>query len=112
MNSRNTLMSSLCFCLLAGCNLLNKPDAPKPDDKAPDAPVVEKYTDQDHYNYIAECVEADVYLNSDAIVSAVDILKRTGKMQDATRIDELRKKRIDPIKAEDKSRIAVILRGK
>lgn len=112
MKLRNTLMSSLCLCLLAGCNLVNKPADPKPDDKAPDAPIVEKYTDQDHYSYLAECVQADVFMDSDSIVSAVDILKRTGKVSDVSRVDELRKKRIEPIKADDKVRIISILKGK
>ena len=110
---RNTLMSSLCFCLLAGCNLLTgTATPPKPDDKAPDAPVVEKYTEQDYWNQLAKNVEADVFLNTDDLCSAVDKLVKTGELKDVSRLAEVRKKRIEPIKADDKARIVSILRGK
>lgn len=110
---RNTLMSSLCFCLLAGCNLLTGPATPqKPDDKAPDAPVVDKYTEQDYWNQLAKNVESDVFLNTDDLCSAVDKLVKTGELKDVSRLAEIRKKRIEPIKTDDKTRIASILRGK
>lgn len=110
---RNTLMSSLCFCLLAGCNLLTGPATPpKPDDKAPDAPVVEKYTEQDYWNTLATFTESDVFLNTDDLCSAADKMVKAGFIKDASRLADVRKKRIEPIRADDKTRIVSILRGK
>ena len=110
---RNTLMSSLCLCLFAGCNLLTGPaNPPKPDDKAPEHPVVEKYTEQDYWNQLAKNVDADVFLNTDDLCSAVDKMVKTGELKDVSRLADVRKKRIEPIKADDKTRIVSILRGK
>lgn len=109
---RNTLMSSLCLCLLAGCNLLSGPAQPKPDDKAPDAPVVEKYTEQDYWESVAKFTESDVFNNTDELCGAVDRMVKAGFIKDASRLDDVRKKRIEPIKADDKTRIVSILRGK
>ena len=113
MRPRNKLMSSLCFCLFAGCNLLNGPSTPpKPDDKAPDAPVVEKYTEQDYWESVAKFTESDVFNNTDELCGAVDRIVKAGFIKDASRLADVRKKRIEPIKADDKTRIVSILRGK
>jgi len=113
MRLRNTLMSSLCLCLFAGCNLLNGPAIPpKPDDKAPDAPEVEKYTEQDYWESVAKFTESDVFNNTDELCGAVDRMVKAGYIKDAGRLADVRKKRIEPIKADDKTRIVSILRGK
>lgn len=109
---RNTLMSSLCLCLLAGCNLLTGPAQPKPDEKAPDAPMVERYTEQDYWESVAKFVEADVFLNTDDLCGAVDRMVKAGYLKDASRLADVRKKRIEPIGPADKTRIVSILRGK
>ena len=110
---RNTLMSSLCLCMFAGCNLLTGPVIPpKPDDKAPDAPVVDKYTEQDYWDAVAKFTESDVFNNTDELCAAVDRMVKAGFIKDASRLAEVRKKRIEPIKADDKARIVLILRGK
>jgi hypothetical protein len=110
---RKTLMSSLCLCLFAGCNLLTGPvTPPKPDDKAPDASVVEKYTEQDYWDAVAKFTESDVFNNTDELCAAVDRMVKAGFIKDASRLAEVRKKRIEPIKAIDKDRIVFILRGK
>lgn len=112
MRLRKTLMSSLCLCLFAGCNLLNGPAQPKPDDKAPDAPVVEKYTEQDYWDAIAKFTESDVFNNTDELCGAVDRMVKAGFIKDAGRLSDVRKKRIEPIGPADKSRIVSVLRGK
>lgn len=112
MRLRNTMMSSLCLCLFVGCNLLAGPVQPKPDDKAPDAPVVEKYTEQDYWNTLATFTESDVFNNTDELCAAVDRMVKAGFIKDVSRLAEVRKKRIEPIKADDKTRIVSILRGK
>lgn len=112
MRLRITMMSSLCLCLFAGCNLLTGPAQPKPDDKAPDAPVVERYTEQDYWESVAKFVEADVFLNTDDLCGAVDRMVKAGFIKDASRLAEVRKKRIEPIKADDKARIVSVLKGK
>ena len=112
MRLRNTLMSSLCLCLFAGCNLLTGPAQPKPDDKAPDAPVVEKYTEQDYWDAVAKFTESDVFNNTDELCAAVDRMVKAGFIKDAGRLADVRKKRIEPIGPEDKSRIVSVLRGK
>lgn len=106
--------SLLLACLmLAGCNLLTGPATPpKPDDKAPDAPVVEKYTEQDYWESVAKFAEADVFNSTDDLCGAVDRMVKAGFIKDASRLAEVRKKRIEPIKADDKTRIVSILRGK
>ena len=111
MRLRNTLMSSLCLCLFAGCNLLTGPAQQKPDDKAPDAPV-EKYTEQDYWDAVAKFTESDVFNNTDELCAAVDRMVKAGFIKDAGRLADVRKKRIEPIKADDKARIASVLRGK
>ncbi len=113
MRPRTTMTSSLCLCLFAGCNLLTGPVAPpKPDDKAPPAPVVEKYTEQDYWNAVAKFTESDVFNNTDELCAAVDRMVKAGFIKDASRLAEVRKKRIEPIKADDKARIVLILKGK
>ena len=113
MRLRNTLMSSLCLYLFAGCNLLNGPATPpQPDDRAPGAPVVEKYTEQGYWNTLATFTESDVFNNTDELCAAVDRMVKAGFIKDASRLAEVRKKRIEPIKADDKTRIVSILRGK
>ena len=112
MRLRNTLMSSLCLCLFAGCNLLTGPAQPKQDDKAPDAPVVEKYTEQDYWDAVAKFTESDVFNNTDELCAAVDRMVKAGFIKDAGRLADVRKKRIEPIKTDDKARIVSVLRGK
>ena len=112
MRLRTTMMSSLCLCLFAGCNLLTGPVQPKPDDKAPPAPVVEKYTEQDYWDAVAKFTESDVFNNTDELCAAVDCMVKAGFIKDAGRLADVRKKRIEPIKADDKARIVSVLRGK
>jgi hypothetical protein len=115
MNLRNTTMSGLCFLMLAGCNLLTSPQpSPSPvnPDVKPDDKVEVKYTDDDYFAFMAKMVEADVYGSSDQIVKVAEDLKATGTIKDVGRLSELRKKRIEPIRAEDKPGILSVLKGK
>jgi hypothetical protein len=53
-----------------------------------------------------------VFNNTDELCAAVDRMVKAGFIKDASRLAEVRKKRIEPIKADDKARIVSILRGK
>ena len=112
MNLRHTTMSGLCFLMLAGCNLLTmpQPSPVKPDTK-PDDKVEVKYSDNDYFDFMAKMVESDQFNSSDQIVSAAERLKATGTIKDVGRLSELRKKRIEPIRAEDKPGILSALKG-
>ena len=110
MNRRTTTMSGLCFLMLAGCNLLTMPQPVKPDTK-PDDKVEVKYSDNDYFDFMTRMVEADQFNSSDQIVSAAERLKATGTIKDVGRLSELRKKRIEPIRAEDKPGILSALKG-
>lgn len=105
----------LLLCSLAGCNLLNSIPAPKPDnnDNPPlPTPDVIEYAEQDYWNQLAKAVEAGVFLNSDDLCSACDKLKLTGELKDLSRLDDVRKVRIEPIAGDAKSRIIAALKGK
>jgi hypothetical protein len=110
MRLRNTPLSGLCFLALAGCNLLTSgpstPDVKPEPDKAE-----EQYVDADYYAFMAKMLEADQYNTSDQIVAAAEKLKATGTIKDLSRLDSLRKKRIDPIRAADKPAILKALKG-
>jgi len=113
MNLRNTTLSGLCFLMLAGCNLLTMPQpSPVKPDVKPDDKVEVKYVDDDYFAFMAKMVEADQFNSSDQIVSASERLKATGTIKDVGRLAELRKKRIEPIRAEDKPGILSALKGK
>ena len=116
MNLRTTTMSGLCFLMLAGCNLLTmpQPSPVKPDtkpDTKPDDKVEVKYSDNDYFDFMAKMVESDQFNSSDQIVSAAERLKATGTIKDVGRLAELRKKRIEPIRTEDKPGILSALKG-
>ena len=110
MRLQATLMSGLCF-LLVGCNLIARPDA-KPDqpDMKPE-PVEVKYTDADYYAFMAKLVEVDQVNSSDDLVVIAEKLKATGLITDVSRLSEIRKKRIEPIAGDDKTRIIATLKG-
>ncbi len=109
MALRTTMMSGLCF-LLVGCNLMTglptQPDVkPKPD------AVDVKYTDADYFAFMAKLVEVDQVNSSDDLVVIAEKLKATGLVADVSRLSEIRKKRIEPIAGDDKTRIIATLKG-
>ena len=113
MRLRTTLMSGLCF-LLVGCNLMTgsptKPVDPIKPDTKPDQVEV-KYSDADYFAFMAKLVEVDQVNSSDDLVVMAEKLKATGLITDVSRLSEIRKKRIDPIRAEDKPAILQALKG-
>jgi hypothetical protein len=109
MVSKATMMSGLCF-LIVGCNLMTgspiQPDVkPKPD------AVEVKYTDADYFAFMAKLVEVDQVNSSDDLVVIAEKLKATGLIADVSRLSEIRKKRIEPIAGDDKTRIIATLKG-
>jgi hypothetical protein len=109
MVAKDTMMSGLCF-LLVGCNLMTgsptQPDVkPKPD------AVEVKYTDADYFAFMAKLVEVDQVNSSDDLVVIAEKLKATGLIADVSRLSEIRKKRIEPIAGDDKTRIIATLKG-
>jgi hypothetical protein len=110
MNLRNKTLSGLCFLMLCGCNLLTMPK-PSPDQPDNKPEPEKKYVDDDYFAFMAKMVEADQFNSSDQIISASERLKATGTIKDVSRLSEIRKKRIDPIRAEDKPAIMQALRG-
>jgi len=104
------MMSGLCF-LLVGCNLLTSSpvDPVKPDVKPEQVEV--KYTDADYYAFMAKLVEVDQVNSSDDLVVIAEKLKATGLITDVSRLSEIRKKRIEPIAGDDKTRIIAALKG-
>ena len=110
MNRRNATLSGLWF-LLTGCNLLTMPKpAPDETDTKPDAPEVQ-YTDDDYFAFMAKMLEADQFASSDQIVLTADRLKATGTIKDVSRLSEVRRKRIDPIRDADKPALLQALQG-
>ena len=107
---RSTTLSGLCLLMLSGCNLLTIPK-PSPDQPNVKPEPAQQYTDNDYYAFMAKMVEADQFNSSDQIVSAAEKLKATGTIKDVGRLSEVRKKRIDPIRAEDKPAILSALKG-
>ena len=103
----------LALLALCGCNLFALPTGERQDDdsKGKDAPPV-SYKEQDYYDYIADCVQADVYSDSDAVVKAVEILAKTGQVKDTARIQPIRANLIEPIRDADKAAIISALKGK
>jgi hypothetical protein len=98
--------------MLMGCNLMTMPQlSPVKPDTKPDDKVEVKYSDNDYFDFMARMVEADQFNSSDQIVSAAERLKATGTIKDVGRLSELRKKRIEPIRAEDKPGILSALKG-
>ena len=110
MVSKATMMSGLCF-LLVGCNLMtgSTVDPVKPDVKP--VPVDVKYTDADYFAFMAKLVEVDQVNSSDDLVVIAEKLKATGLVADVSRLSEIRKKRIEPIAGDDKTRIIATLKG-
>lgn len=111
---KRIVLMLLLLCSVTGCNLLSAIPAPKPDnnDNPPSpTPDVIEYAEQEYWNQIAKAVDAGVFLNSDDICSACDKLKLTGELNDLSRLDEVRKKRIEPITGDAKSRIIAALKG-
>jgi len=104
----------ILFASVSGCNLLASLPDGKKDPSVPVAPVdpVDKeYSEQEYWNQLAKSVKADVFTNSDDICSTVDRLAKTGELKDLSRIDDLRKTRIDPIREEDRAAIISALTG-
>jgi hypothetical protein len=102
----------MCGLMLMGCNLLTMPQlSPVKPDTKPDDKAEVKYSDNDYFDFMAKMVEADQFNSSDQIVSAAERLKATGTIKDVGRLSELRKKRIEPIRAEDKPGILSALKG-
>ena len=100
-----------CVLFLSGCNLVSglADGKPAPDVK-PEPSIV--FTEQDYWNQLAKNVDADVFLNSDDLCSAIDKLVKTGELKDVTRIVEIRKTRVEPINGEAKTKIVSVLKGK
>ena len=106
----------LIFCFIisvSGCNMLGSLPGPggggdKP--VVPDDPI-SVYAEQDYWDQLAKSVNSDVFNNSDELCATVDKLKMTGELKDVSRIDEVRKTRIDPIRDSDKSAIVSALKG-
>jgi hypothetical protein len=107
------MMSGLCF-LLVGCNLMTgsptKPVDPIKPDTKPDQVEV-KYSDADYFAFMAKLVEVDQVNSSDDLVVIAEKLKATGLIADVSRLSEIRKKRIEPIAGDDKTRIIATLKG-
>jgi hypothetical protein len=98
--------------MLMGCNLMTMPQlSPVKPDTKPDDKAEVKCFDNDYFDFMAKMVEADQFNSSDQIVSAAERLKATGTIKDVGRLSELRKKRIEPIRAEDKPGILSALKG-
>jgi hypothetical protein len=98
--------------MLCGCNLLTMPQpSPSPDQPDVKPEPEQQYTDNDYYAFMAKMVEADQFSSSDQIVIAAEKLKATGTIKDVSRLSEVRKKRIDPIRTEDKPAILSALEG-
>lgn len=103
------------LCSVTGCNLLNSLPAPgphTPDNPPSPTPDVIEYAEQEYWNQLAKAVDAGVFLNSDDLCSACDKLKLTGELKDLSRLDDVRKKRIEPISGDAKAKIIVALKGK
>jgi len=102
----------MCVLFLSGCNLVtglsDGKTVPAPDVK-PEPSIV--FTEQDYWNQLAKNVDADVFLNSDDLCSAIDKLVKTGELKDVTRIVEIRKTRVEPITGEAKTKIVGALKG-
>lgn len=109
---KRIVLMLLLLCSVTGCNLLNSlPDPAKPDNPPAPTPDVVEYAEQEYWNQLAKAVESGVFLNSDDICSACDKLKATGELKDLSRLDDVRKKRIEPITGDAKSRIIAALKG-
>lgn len=102
----------LALLVLCGCNLLTLPtgDRQADDSKDKEVPPV-TYKEQDYYNEIATHVEMGIMDNSDVVVLTVERLKQRGLIQDVSRIQPIRAKRIDPIRDADKAAIVSALKG-
>jgi len=113
MNMMRTItLSGMCGLMLMGCNLMTIPQlSPVKPDTKPDDKAEVKHSDNDYFDFMAKMVEADQFNSSDQIVAAAERLKATGTIKDVGRLSELRKKRIEPIRAEDKPGILSALKG-
>lgn len=112
MPLRNATLSSLCFLLLAGCNLadLSSPDG-RHDAPTDGKDAVPSVSEQDYWDQLAKSADAGVFETTDELVSTVDKLKKTGELKDVSRVDEVRKKRIELIQQSEREKVSKILRG-
>lgn len=105
-------ITPLVLLMLLGCNLIDAIPAPKPDDGKDDTPPKEDVVSEaDVWKKLAQSVTAGVHTNTDQVVLAAENLKTMGDLTDLSRLDAMRKKRVE-ITDENKESVAATVAGK
>lgn len=104
-------IAPLALLLILGCNLIDAIPTPKPDDKKDDAQKEDVVSEADVWKKLAQSVTAGVHTNTDQVVLAAENLKTMGDLKDLSRLDEMRKKRVE-ITDANKESVAATVAGK
>ena len=114
MNSFQRLainMGAVAF-LITGCQLISQIDWELPDnpDNGNTVEPEDKYTEQDHWDALADFVEGGSINDTDQLTWVVNHLKSSGYLDDVSRIGVWAQE-LTPITERNQKEIADILRG-